>query len=388
MNEKAFNPKYLGTKILETNEDYFLWLGEDKQTHTPVIIKELNKKSPKQPLAGKEFTRECSLVQKLAALPSPHIVKIYFVDPQNTYYVMEHVPGFNLQDYIEAKKNISEEKAIEICIQLAYALSIIYAKYKIIHRNIEPKNILLHEQTLQPKLAGLGIIKAQDSMNLTIVNDVKGTFFYLAPELIYGDDDGERNYSIQSDMYGLGLTFFFLLRGTHLFDQPAMIINFVQQGKLPGKFKEIQNRNIARIIFQMLEREPQKRFYSYEELITALQELQKTLGYKVTELESCAPNEIVSAPEEKSYMEKTKEEIAILKKSLNELIKNLKDFKDATLNLEAINPKPTPGTTKEAQVKEKNFQEVNLLKKDVNSLIKVIRDLKERVMQMEAINNS
>ncbi len=375
--------------MLSSQDDYFLWIGEDKQNQLPVCIKEFNKKSPNIPMAAKEFARECSLVQKLAKMNSENLVKIYFIDPQNFYYVMEYVQGQNVQDYIDGRNKIPEAKCIDIVLKIAHVLSRIYDEFKIIHRNIEPKHVLLRQSDFEPKLTGLGIIKAQDSMNLTMVNQVKGTFFYLAPELIYADSDSEREYSVQSDIYGLGLTFYFMLAGSPLFEKPEEIIQFVQNGKLPNKFKDFPNRAIAKVIFQMIDKDILKRICDYEDLLQILQDLQKTLGYPPTKVEiSAAIPASVPVSQEKLYWEKNMQEVNTLKKTVNDLIKSLKDIKETTLNLESINPKSTsPATSKDAQSKEKNYQEVQLLKRDVNNLIKVVRDLKERVAQLETISS-
>lgn len=387
MNEKVFNQRYVTKKLLSSQDDYFLWIGEDKQTHLPVCIKEFNKKSPNIPLAAKEFARECSLVQKLASMNSEYLVKIYFIDPQCAFYVMEYIQGQNVQDYIDGKNKIPEAKCLEIIVKISHVLSRIYNEFKIIHRNIEPKHILLRQSDLEPKLTGLGIIKAQDSMNLTLVNQVKGTFFYLAPELIYADSDAEREYSVQSDIYSLGLTFYFMVSGSSLFEKPEEIIQFVHSGKLPNKFRDFGNRNIAKAIFQMIDKDILKRLCDYEDVMKALQELQKSLGYPITKIDS--PSIVAAVPsQEKSQSEKNIQEIGNLKKVVNDLIKGLKDIKDSTLSLESLNPKPAAApASKEAQSKEKGYQEIQLLKRDVNSLIKVIKDLKERVTQLESIHS-
>ena len=437
MNEKIFHQRFVAKKLLKNTDDYFQWLGEDIQTHKMVLIKEFNRQTPNQ-MAAKEFSRECTLIHKISQIQSPNIAKIYVIDLKIGYYVMEYVPGQNIHDYLVGNK-ISDAIAINIVIKLARALDILYSKFQILHRDIQPCNIQLESGTLEPKIVDLGIVKSLNSAQLTMMNQVKGTFFYLAPELIYQDAD----YSIQSDMYGLGLTLFYLLQRSDLFEEPEHVLQFVQEGTLPAKFKNIQNRNLAKVIFQMIDRDPKKRFGSYAEVIQALTAIANTLpnasatrpapmvapapmaapapapafapapmaapapapAFAPTPMAAPAPAPAfaptpMAAPapapafaprpgmnQDQTFIATNKAEIAKLKQVLQEFIRLVKDTKDATIQLENNNRNIQGLSPQMANIVQQNVQGLEEMKKEVNNIIKSVRDFKEKIIALEAINN-
>lgn len=436
MNEKIFHQRFVAKKLLKNTDDYFQWLGEDIQTHKMVLIKEFNRQTPNQ-MAAKEFSRECTLIHKISQIQSPNIAKIYVIDLKIGYYVMEYVPGQNIHDYLVGNK-ISDVVAVNIVIKLAHALDILYSKFQILHRDIQPCNIQLESGTLEPKIVDLGIVKSLNSAQLTMMNQVKGTFFYLAPELIYQDAD----YSIQSDMYGLGLTLFYLLQRSDLFEEPEHVLQFVQEGTLPAKFKNIQNRNLAKVIFQMIDRDPKKRFGSYAELIQALTAIANTLPNAAPRPASMVAPAPMAAPapgpmaapapmatpapapafaprpapapapafaprpapapapapaptfapapgmsRDQNFVATNKAEIAKLKQVLQEFIRLVKDTKDATIQLENNNRNIQGLSPQMGSVVQQNVQGLEEMKKEVNNIIKSVRDFKEKIVALEAINN-
>jgi serine/threonine protein kinase len=85
----------------------------------------------------------------------------------------------------------------------------------IIHRDIKPGNIFLHQSRGREvvKVVDFGIAKlageAAVRQNLTIEGGIIGTPAYMAPERFTG-----RNYDGRSDVYSLGVMLFQMLTGT------------------------------------------------------------------------------------------------------------------------------------------------------------------------------
>ena len=361
MNINQLTQKYVIKKVFCEEDNYRLILAHHKQTGLAVIIKELNPNAPNIVMVAKEFERECSLVRRIAAVECKNIIETYEISPSNNFYVMEYAEHHSLANYIAAGNVVSEEIALDIIIKIAEALNLLQNNFQILHRDVQPKSILL-DKKLQPKLAGFGIIKSQDSAQLTIMNEVKGSFFHLAPELIYSEGD----YSIQSDIYGLGLTFFFTLQGKHLFDRPDTILNFVQTGQLPTSFKSLENRRFAKIIFQMLARNPQDRIASYPILLKELRALQQSMGYMPSVFEWRPRTS--NTPKEQSTQSRGEEQIESLKLNLNDLIKLIKNFKENILYLEKF---------------QHHAVAVNALKKELNDLIRITKNFRQRILELE-----
>ncbi|HON45561.1 MAG TPA: protein kinase, partial [Planctomycetota bacterium] len=256
--------------------------------------------------------------------------------------------------------------------------------------------------TLEPKIVDLGIVKSLNSAQLTMMNQVKGTFFYLAPELIYQDAD----YSIQSDMYGLGLTLFYLLQRTDLFEEPEHVLHFVQTGNVPDKFKQIQNRNLAKVLFKMIDRDPKKRFQSYPELLQALTALEASIrstspavapqqaqqqqaqAQQAQARLQQARQQQTGFPRDQEFLQKNQQEVGKLKNTLQELIQYIKVLKDATLEFEGNNRNPQGLSPQSINILKHNLQQMNNFKQDINSFIQCIRNIKDRITALEQINGA
>ena len=114
-----------------------------------------------------------------ASLSHPNIVNIYDVgqDEKTHYIVMEYVDGCNLKDLIKKEGSINYEKALDICKQIAMALSQAHKK-DIIHRDIKPHNILISKDGLA-KVADFGIAKATTSSTITNMGSMIGSVHYF-----------------------------------------------------------------------------------------------------------------------------------------------------------------------------------------------------------------
>ncbi|NET53172.1 MAG: serine/threonine protein kinase, partial [Merismopedia sp. SIO2A8] len=98
---------------------------------------------------------------------------------------------------------------LAIALQITNILGEIHAS-NIIHKDINPSNILIHPQTKQIKLIDFGISTVLSRENPTLKNPnvLEGTLAYLSPE-----QTGRMNRALdyRTDFYSLGVTFYELL---------------------------------------------------------------------------------------------------------------------------------------------------------------------------------
>ena len=129
----------------------------------------------------------------------------------------------NLNNYITNRTNINYIKSLDIFKNVCLGINYIHNK-NIIHRDIKPSNIMFDKK---------GIVKIGDfGMSIKLDKDIKiiqsdnsyGTYNYLAPEVIKN-----KEYSVYSDVYSLGIILYELLYIFDTFMERQKKIDFLKE---------------------------------------------------------------------------------------------------------------------------------------------------------------
>ena len=134
-----------------------------------------------------------------------------------------------------------------VFLQLAEGLEYIHSK-KLIHRDIKPGNVLIYVDStdgkITMKLADFGLSKLVNERGSYTMSGVKGTYTYLAPELLLlklmENEKKLGRGTVKSDVFALGLVFvYLLLDGQHLYGSNEIEItaNIVANKKVNIKSK-------------------------------------------------------------------------------------------------------------------------------------------------------
>ncbi len=126
--------------------------------------------------------------------------------PELRYFVMDYVPGQDLEEYVELHGPLSPARACNLGCQMASALTETN-KFGLVHRDIKPSNILLTSEG-QAKLLDFGLM-LHFNTRLTQPGTVLGTLDYMAPE----QAQDASKVDIRADLYGLGGTLYWCLTG-------------------------------------------------------------------------------------------------------------------------------------------------------------------------------
>ncbi|MFN7733645.1 MAG: protein kinase domain-containing protein [Pirellula sp.] len=205
-------------------------------------------------------------------LNHPNVVTIYYVGRQEDepFLAMELLPGPTLAERLKTEGTLPYAEAIRYGIQVASALKHA-ALFDIVHADIKPANLIM---------AGDGRIKLSDfglSRNRTDADadaPIAGTPSYVAPELISG-----AGFSIQSDMYALGVTLFELVFGRTPFELKGNTIRERVSTHLhaaidfPTPWPNHIPREFKGLIERLLAKTPDARFADYDELLAELQSI-------------------------------------------------------------------------------------------------------------------
>jgi serine/threonine protein kinase len=209
-----------------------------------------------------------------AALNHANICTIHGVeeDAGQMFIVMEYVDGGTLRERIPFPK-INE--AISIAIQIAEALQEAHAK-GIVHRDIKADNIMLTSKG-QAKVMDFGLAKLKGSLKLTRTSSTVGTLGYMAPEQIQGGEVDHR-----SDIFSFGVLLFEMLTGRLPFrgeHEAAMVYSIVNEEPEPiQNFVPAVSPEIAHTISKALEKDPDNRYQSMQDLIVDLKRSKRDTG--------------------------------------------------------------------------------------------------------------
>lgn len=213
---------------------------------------------------SKRFLREASIVSQLS---HPNIVTVYDAGKQGQYHYMsmEYIPGKDLK---QLRDTISREEAVRIVKDVASALDFV-GKKGIVHRDVKPENIMIHQSDNRVILMDFGIAHGDDvTHGMTQTGKAIGTPHFMSPEQTKGLKVDHR-----SDIYSLGVVLYQLLAGHLPFDADSAVAVGIKHltapiPLLPGGLEIFQP-----IVNHCLSKQPQHRYQKAEELIVALNKI-------------------------------------------------------------------------------------------------------------------
>lgn len=145
----------------------------------------------------------------LSKLENDNILKVRdakMIGKYHSYFMTDEIDGGDLEKYYKAGK-LDLKKSLHIIHGILMGLSELHKKeIQIVHRDIKPKNILVYEDSCEPLIADFGSIKHFNQNGK--IGGSRTTTLYMPPEVIRGE-----NYTIQSDIYQLGVSMFQILGG-------------------------------------------------------------------------------------------------------------------------------------------------------------------------------
>lgn len=246
-----------------------VYLANNTKLKKRVALKVLHPQVASDEMLAAYFEREALA---LARLEHTNIVRVYDYDQIDgvSFIVMEYIDGTNLDRLLREQRAFRKEEVVTIFRQLLSALGYAH-KNGVIHRDIKPSNIMLTSSN-EVKITDFGIAKVAGSAKLTRTGTGAGSLLYMSPEQIRGV-----NIDNRSDLYSVGVTLYQVVAGRTPFeadsDYEIMTGHLEKTPLAPSTFRDSTPRELEQVILKALEKKPEKRYQSAEEMADALAQI-------------------------------------------------------------------------------------------------------------------
>lgn len=203
--------------------------------------------------------------ETLASLRHPNIITVLdygFDERQSPYFTMTLLD--NPHTITEAARGAKFTKKIDLLIEMLHALAYLHQR-GILHRDLKPDNVLVTSDAEQAvKVLDFGLAALRESQNED--EFLVGTLAYMAPEVLQG-----MGGTVAADLYSVGMIAYEIVAGGHPYAglTPHEIIQTILSKPIDVSQLDIE-LEVAQIIERLLDKIPENRYQSAEEVISAL----------------------------------------------------------------------------------------------------------------------
>jgi Tol biopolymer transport system component len=251
-----------------------VYKARDTRLDRTVAVKILPEQLTADPQFRERFDREA---RALSQLTHPHICTLYDVGDQDgtAFLVMEHLEGPTLADRL-TKGPLPLDQALQTAIEITSALDTAH-RAGIVHRDLKPGNIMLTKggaklldfglaKSSAPLVAGSGpSMLPTTPANLTAQGTILGTFQYMAPEQLEGEEADAR-----TDVFAFGAVLYEMLAGRTAFEGKtrASLIGAILKDEPPpiSTLRPLSPASLDRVVKKCLEKDPYARWHSVHDL--------------------------------------------------------------------------------------------------------------------------
>jgi serine/threonine-protein kinase len=211
----------------------------------------------------------------------PNIIKVTdLIDDGDTVaFVMEHIEGETLKEYLERKGKLSDAEIKNLFSQMLEAVGYVHEQ-NLVHRDIKPSNFMITPKG-QIKLLDFGIAKTIDVTSAeytqTGTGVQMGTPMYMSPEQV----KSSKEVSHITDIYSLGVVLWQMVMGEKPYDTnelslPEIQVNIIKEN-LPSTSTIFDD-----IIQKATQKHPEQRFQNIQAFQDAIKHPTKNTNLEQT----------------------------------------------------------------------------------------------------------
>ncbi|MEW5743020.1 MAG: protein kinase, partial [Myxococcota bacterium] len=279
-------PRYHAVRKIADGGSAEVFLGEQQGAagfRRPVVLKRI-----RPALYADEQFREMLVEEAHLAmsLHHPNLVEVLDLGESNGRYflVLELVDGWTLGQVARRGREAGLPMPLELCVYVAAEVcrGLAYAHQRtrggkplgVVHRDICPNNILVSINA-DVKVADFGIARANSRPDDTRPGMIRGKPMYMSPEQTRAEPLDAR-----SDLFSVGTVLYTLLTGQLPFPGPsdqeylAQISN--TDAPSPDTVRKDLPKELCRLVQKAMARKKEERFGSAQEMLFALEHVQRT----------------------------------------------------------------------------------------------------------------
>lgn len=265
---KILRGRYTVERLIHSKGMSNVYMVTDTSLHKVWCLKEIIKSE-----AGKDLIEYQAILDEaniMKGLNHPNIPRIVTIEEEgdSIFIIMDYVEGMSLKEWLNDKGRIDIDVAVMWMQQIITLIAYLHnLGNPIFYRDMKPDNVMITKDG-SIKLLDFGISVVLNEPHMKIERPL-GTPGYAAPE----QAKVGKEYDLRSDIYALGMTFYYMLTGVNV----SAVHKACKEKRVKFKLEPIRDVNpkvpygLEYIIEKCIQRNPDERYQSCEELLLDLQ---------------------------------------------------------------------------------------------------------------------
>ena len=245
----------------------------DTEVNTKVALKLIRAEISEDPETVERFRNELKTARDIS---HKNVCRMYDLGKEaGSYFItMEYVPGEDLKSMIRMSGQLGLGTAVAIARQVCEGLAEAH-KRGVVHRDLKSSNIMVDREGTA-RVMDFGIARSAKVKGITGAGVMIGTPEYMSPEQVEGKEVDAR-----SDIYSLGIILYEMVTGRLPFEgDTPFSVGVKQKSETPHDPRQLNPQvpeEFGRLVLRCLEKEKPKRFQRFEDVLSALEGVERKM---------------------------------------------------------------------------------------------------------------